>query len=56
VAIVPTSIQEGYEINVRFMEIPHISQFTELVVIWKTENRNPVLKQVLDLIQFFRIK
>jgi DNA-binding transcriptional LysR family regulator len=50
VAIVPTSIQEGYEINVRFMEIPHISQFTELLVIWKTENRNPVLKQVLDLI------
>jgi DNA-binding transcriptional LysR family regulator len=49
VAIVPTSIQEGYEINVRFMEIPHISQFTELLVIWKTENRNPVLKQVLDL-------
>ncbi len=50
VAIVPTSIQEGYEINVRFMEIPDIPQFTELVVIWKTGNRNPVLKQVLDLI------
>jgi DNA-binding transcriptional LysR family regulator len=50
VAIVPTSIQEGYEINVRFMEIPDISQFTELLVIWKTGNRNPVLKQVLDLI------
>jgi DNA-binding transcriptional LysR family regulator len=50
VAIVPTSIQEGYEINVRFMEIPDIPQFTELVVIWKKGNRNPVLKQVLDLI------
>jgi DNA-binding transcriptional LysR family regulator len=50
VAIVPTSIQEGYEINVRFMEIPDIPQFTELVVIWKTGNRNPVLKQVLALI------
>jgi DNA-binding transcriptional LysR family regulator len=50
VAIVPTSIQEGYEINVRFMEIPNIRQFTELVVIWKTSNRNPVLAQVLELI------
>jgi DNA-binding transcriptional LysR family regulator len=50
VAIVPTSIQEGYEINVRFMEIPDIPQFTELVVIWKKGNRNPVLRQVLDLI------
>lgn len=50
VAIVPTSIQEGYEINVRFMEIPDIAQFTELVIIWKKENRNPVLNQVLDLI------
>jgi len=50
VAIVPTSIQEGYEINVRFMEIPDIPQFTELVVIWKRGNRNAVLKQVLDLI------
>jgi hypothetical protein len=47
---VPSSIQEGYEINVRFMEIPDIPQFTELVVIWKKGNRNPVLKQVLDLI------
>jgi DNA-binding transcriptional LysR family regulator len=50
VAIVPTSIQEGYEINVRFMEIPNIRQFTELAVIWKTSNRNPVLAQVLELI------
>jgi DNA-binding transcriptional LysR family regulator len=50
VSIVPTSIQEGYEINVRFMEIPFIPQFTELVVIWKAGNRNPVLKQVLELL------
>lgn len=50
VAIVPSSIQEGYEINVRFMEIPEIPQFTELVIIWKKNNRNPVLKQVLELL------
>lgn len=47
VAIVPTSLKEGYELNVRFMEIPDIRQFTELSAIWKAENRNPALKQVL---------
>lgn len=50
VAIVPTSLKEGYELNVRFMEIPNIPQFTELSAIWKAENRNPVLKQVLPFI------
>lgn len=50
VAIVPTSLKEGYELNVRFMEIPNISEFTELSVIWKAENRNPALQKVLPLI------
>ena len=50
VAIVPTSLKEGYELNVRFMEMPGITQFTELSVIWKPENRNPVLRKVLSLI------
>lgn len=50
VAIVPTSLKEGYDLKVRFMEIPRISQFTELSAIWKSANRNPALKQVLPLI------
>lgn len=50
VAIVPSSLKEGYDLNVRFMEIPGISQFTELSVIWKPENRNPVLRKVLGMI------
>ncbi|OOG78270.1 LysR family transcriptional regulator [Algoriphagus sp. A40] len=50
VAIVPTSLKEGYDLNVRFMEIPGIPQFTELSVIWKPVNRNPALKKVLPLI------
>lgn len=49
IAIVPTSLKEGYELKVRFMEIPEISQFTELSVIWKPENRNPVLGKVFSL-------
>lgn len=50
VAIVPTSLKEGYHLKVRFMEIPQISQFTELSAIWKSANRNPALKKVLPLI------
>ncbi|WP_332912320.1 LysR substrate-binding domain-containing protein [Algoriphagus boritolerans] len=50
VAIVPSSLKEGYDLNVRFMEIPGIPQFTELSVIWKPANRNPALSKVLPLI------
>lgn len=50
VAIIPTSLGVGYDLKVRFMEIPAISQFTELSVIWKPENRNPVLGKALRLI------
>lgn len=50
VAIVPTSLKEGYELNVRFMEIPNIHQHTELSAIWKGGNRNPALKKALPLI------
>lgn len=50
VAIIPSSLKEGYDLKVRFMEIPGISQFTELSVVWKSANRNPALKQVLHLI------
>lgn len=49
VAIVPSSLKEGYELNVRFMQIPGIPQFTELSLIWKPENRNPALSKVLPL-------
>ncbi|EAZ80037.1 LysR family transcriptional regulator [Algoriphagus machipongonensis] len=50
VAIVPTSLKEGYELNVRFMEIPNTEEFTELSAVWKAENRNPALKKVLPLL------
>lgn len=50
VAIVPTSLGEGYDLKIRFMEIPQIPQFTELSAIWKSSNRNPALKKVLPLI------
>jgi DNA-binding transcriptional LysR family regulator len=50
VAIVPSSLKAGYALKVRFMELQDISQFTELSVIWKPENRNPALMRVLPLV------
>lgn len=49
IAIVPTSLKDGYDLGVRFMEIPGIPQFTELSVIWKSANRNPALSRILPL-------
>lgn len=54
VAIVPSSLKDGYDLQVRFMEIPGIPQFTELSVIWKPVNRNPALKKVLPLLKKLR--
>lgn len=49
VAIVPTSLQYGYNLNVKFIELKHIPQRTELYVAWKESNRNPALKNVVEL-------
>ncbi|WP_378174631.1 LysR family transcriptional regulator [Aquimarina sp. SS2-1] len=46
VAIVPTSLQYGFDLNVKFLEIPDIPQRAELSVIWKEDNRNPALEKV----------
>ncbi|WP_299439386.1 LysR family transcriptional regulator [uncultured Aquimarina sp.] len=46
VAIVPTSLQYGFDLNVKFLEIPNITQKAELSVIWKEDNRNPALEKV----------
>jgi DNA-binding transcriptional LysR family regulator len=50
VAIVPSSLKEGYDLKVKFIEIKDIPQHTELFAVWKTENRNPALKHVLELL------
>lgn len=46
VAIVPTSLQYGFDLKVKFLEIPKIPQKATLSVIWKEDNRNPALQQV----------
>lgn len=47
-AILPSSLQYGYDLNVKFMELQYITQKTELYMIWKESNRNPILKDIID--------
>lgn len=50
IAIIPTALQNGFQMDVKFIELKKIKQKAILSVIWKSDNRNPVLKHGLDLL------
>ena len=50
IAIVPTSLQYGFKMGVKFIELQKIKQRAELSVIWKKDNRNPTIKHCLNLV------
>ncbi|MEP3207917.1 MAG: LysR family transcriptional regulator [Maribacter sp.] len=50
IAIIPTSLQYGFNLNVKFIELKRIKQRAQLSVIWKKDNRNPVLKHGVNLL------
>ncbi|TDT46783.1 DNA-binding transcriptional LysR family regulator [Maribacter spongiicola] len=50
IAIVPTSLQNGFQMRVKFVELKDIPQRAELSVIWKKEHTNPVLKNCMELL------
>jgi DNA-binding transcriptional LysR family regulator len=50
IAIIPTSLQYGFKMKVKFIELKRIRQRAQLSVIWKRDNRNPVLEQGLNLL------
>jgi DNA-binding transcriptional LysR family regulator len=50
VAIVPTSLQYGFQMRVRFIELKKIPQKAVLSLIWKEDNRNPVLRHCVNLL------
>lgn len=47
VAVVPSSLQSGFDLKVRFIPLDQIPQRTVLSAIWKQNNRNPVLSKFL---------
>ncbi len=50
IAIVPTALQYGFKMNMKFIELKKIPQRATLSVIWKSDNRNPALKNCLTLL------
>jgi len=50
IAIVPTSLQHGFQMDVKFIELKKIPQKAVLSVIWKSNNRNPALQNCMDLL------
>jgi len=49
VAIVPTSLKLGYQMNVKFIELTKIDQRAVLSIAWNKENRNPMLPHFLSV-------
>lgn len=49
-SIVPSSLQLGYNLKVKFIELINISQRAILYMSWHRENRNPVVEKLLQLI------
>lgn len=49
-AIVPTSLQQGYALDIQFIELTGIEHRTTLQVVWRKSNQNPVLENVLGLV------
>ncbi len=48
ISIVPTTLQFGYNGNIKFIELIKISQRTVLSVAWNSSNRNPILPKILE--------
>lgn len=47
VAIVPSSLQEGYDLKIKQIPLDKLRQRTGLYAVWKENNRNPALKNAL---------
>ncbi len=50
IAIVPTALQYGFQMEVKFIELKRIKQRAVLSMVWKEDNRNPALRNCMDLL------
>jgi len=51
IAIVPSSLKNGYNTNVDFIELTHIPQRTTLYLAWNKKNRNPGIQLFIDILK-----
>ena len=50
IAVVPTSLKLGYDMEIKFIELTQIPQRTVLSAVWNKKNRNPILPKILKFI------
>jgi DNA-binding transcriptional LysR family regulator len=53
ISIVPTSLQGGYNLDVKFIELTNIRQRTTLKIVWNRKSTNPLLKSFLNVVNHF---
>ena len=53
ISIVPTSLQYGYNFEIKFIELANIPQRTTLKIVWNSTNTNPVLESFLNVVNRF---
>lgn len=51
IGIVPSSLKQGFDLNIKFIDLKDIPQRTTLSAIWKEESRNPILKSVVGFLE-----
>ncbi|MEQ9375571.1 MAG: LysR family transcriptional regulator [Imperialibacter sp.] len=49
IAIVPTTLKEGFSLKVKFIELKNGKQTARLSAMWKRENENPALRKFLEV-------
>jgi hypothetical protein len=50
ISIVPTSLKFGYDIKVKFIELKKIQQRTTLKTTWNKISTNPILENILMIL------
>lgn len=53
ISIVPTSLQYGYDFDIKFIELAKIPQRTRLKIVWNSANTNPILTNFLNVVNEF---
>ncbi|WP_286747956.1 MULTISPECIES: LysR family transcriptional regulator [unclassified Roseivirga] len=50
VAIVPSALQSGVNLDIEFISLAHLRQRTQLMAVWHKQNRNEALGKFLELL------
>ena len=54
IAIVPTSLQHGFNLRIRFMELGRIPQRAILYAVWKKDHRNRALDRCIEYLHLLK--